>query len=97
MDVKRQAALEQAVAAELILIAQCIALNRRFQAVLGTPASRQRLDPGALAAQDAELHALAEQGHVLDEELQSIHRAYLEGYGAPEAPPSAPSGDAAAG
>src|SRR5262245_60631196 len=58
----------QTVAAERALLSRMTGLNRRFSALLGTVATRDQLD----------VVALADQGHVLAEELAAIHRAYQE-------------------
>jgi hypothetical protein len=80
MDDQRFSALCQTLDAECLLVARLTNLNRTFHATLGAAEDRHTMDHAALAAQDEQLEALAQQAHVLFEELLTVHRAFEETY-----------------
>ena len=82
MDEDRHGALSRAIDAEHELVTRFNALNQQFSAALGTMESRRQLTHGERVERDATLHALAEQAHVLEEQLESVHRSYMDSRGA---------------
>ena len=80
MDEQKHAALCRTLDAEHELVTRLTEVNKRFHATLGRFEDRHNMDHAALAEQDRQLEALAEQGHVLYEELLTVHQFYKQMY-----------------
>src|SRR5689334_13568491 len=80
-EMNRRAALIDAIAVEQPLLERFVMLNQKYRELLGTEERRSALSATQRTEQAAKLRALAQDARVLGEELQSVHRAYMDTYG----------------
>jgi hypothetical protein len=65
---------------ETVLLGRLCLLNRQFHDTLGTAESRHQLNHQAREVCQQSLHALAQEARLLQEQLLSLHRAFMDTY-----------------